>query len=126
VALPQYARVAYVRLAAGRNHPVRVRVLEHVQHVAGRLHDLMRAWCNRIARDAGRKTTGERRDEFLRDRLSELERPGLIRDLVVRRIDDQAWPRLHVQAVGAMLLDVLRGERAIPVALHVGLTGRRT
>ena len=90
-----------------------------MHHVAGRLNNLVCGGRNDVTRDAGRKATGERRDEPVDDALPELERPWLIRDLVVGRVDHEAGSRLNAKAVRAMLFDVLRRKRALPVTLHI-------
>src|SRR6185369_10184846 len=95
-------------LVACRDHSIGVGVLEQMHHVAGRLDDLVCRRCHDVTRDAGWKTAGQRRDESVDDPLSELERPWLIGDLVVRRVDDKARTRLNVEAIRAMLFDVLR------------------
>jgi hypothetical protein len=87
------------------------------QHIAGRLNNLVCGGRNDVTRNAWRKATGEGRDEPFDDPLPERERPWLIRDLVVRRIDDEAGPGLSVEAVWAMFFYVLRREGAVPVAL---------
>src|ERR1041385_347471 len=93
-----------------------------MHHVTGRLHDLMRTRGNDIAGDTRRETAGQRRDESLNDPFSEFERPWLIWDLSIGRVQDKARSGLLVQAVGAMFFDVLRRERAFPVALHVRMS----
>src|SRR5258705_12286955 len=99
-----------MRFTSRGNDPVRVGVLEQVHHVARRLNNLVRGGRNDVTRNAGRKAAGERRDEAIDDALPEFERPWLIGDLVIRRIDDKAGPGLSVEAVGAMFFYVLRRE----------------
>jgi hypothetical protein len=72
----------------------------------------------------GGRTAGQRRDESLDDPFSEFERPWLIWDLSIGRVEDKAGSWLLVQAVRAMFFDILRRERAFPVALHVGVSIR--
>ena len=55
--------------------------------------------------------------------LLDLQRPWLVRDSAVRRIDHEAGSGLDAKAI-TMFFDVLRGERPVPVSLHIRMSIR--
>src|SRR4051812_17608971 len=108
-----------MRLVGRRNDAVGVGVLEQMHHVARRLNDLMRSRRHHVAGNAGWETARKRRDEAIGDVPAEFERPWLIWNLPVGRIDDKARPRLNAEA-GRVLFDVLGRKRTLPITLQVG------
>jgi hypothetical protein len=77
-----------------------------MHHVAWRLNNLVRGGGDDIARDTGRETACQRRNETFGDVLAELQRPWLVRNLAVGRIDDEARACLNTKS-RFVLLDVL-------------------
>src|SRR5258705_6901060 len=93
--------------AVGPNHPMHMFGFVEDDHVTAGLNDLEAEWRIRLTRHAGGSAVGLRilEGEVVSKLIPLRERRGLIRNPVVRGIDNHAVPRRDLKA-GRMRLDV--------------------